>query len=210
MSEPIEIVKARARAALSGESEGSKGQRSLRPPKPNKARTRGASAKLPARLEDTEVRPRVAGVNSDRDLAAEFRLQSFVPPNLPKKEPSEKQLANRFQKGNPGSRGYGKDVSEGKKANQEIKKFMAELLDDPKYRRNLVRRIKAGVLPSVELFLLTKAIGKPKEEVEITANVPLFSLPTTFLLKEDEVVEAEGVKLLEEGVKDEGNPVGER
>ena len=79
-----------------------------------------------------------------------------------------------------------------------IKEYMVELLNDEVYRRGLTRRIKGGELPQVELFLLQKAIGKPKEEVEVTANVPLFALPTTFLLKEDDV-EAESVKVLTAG-----------
>jgi hypothetical protein len=89
-----------------------------------------------------------------------------------------------------------------------IKEYMVELLNDEAYRRGLTRRIKGGELPQIELFLLQKAIGKPKEEVEITANVPLFSLPTTFLLKEDDV-EAEDVKVLEAGDENGANQVRE-
>jgi hypothetical protein len=54
---------------------------------------------------------------------------------------------------------------------------------------------------------LTSA-GKPKEEIEITANVPLFALPPAFTLKEDDV-EAESVRLLEEGDEDGANKVRE-
>lgn len=89
-----------------------------------------------------------------------------------------------------------------------IKEYMVELLNDEVYRRGLTRRIKGGELPQVELFLLQKAIGKPKEEVEVTANVPLFALPKTFLLKEDDV-EAESVKVLTAGDEDGGNQVRE-
>jgi len=85
---------------------------------------------------------------------------------------------------------------------------MVELLNDSHYRNGLVKRIKAGELPSIELFLLTKALGKPKEELEITANVPLFALPQSFVMKEDKV-EAESVKVLTEGDADGGNSVRE-
>jgi len=153
---------------------------------------------------------------AERDLAAEF-----APP-----VPTEAQLENRFQKGNKGKWGLRKDPATGKmvpgiaaeghgtagakKGNRDaaavksIKDFVVELLDDEHYRMTLTRRIKAGELPSVELFLLTKALGKPKEEIEITANVPLFSLPTSFVLKED-VVEPESVKLIEEGAENGEN-----
>jgi hypothetical protein len=63
-------------------------------------------------------------------------------------------------------------------------------------------------LPQIELFLLTKALGKPKEEIEITQNVPLFALPPTFLLQED-VVEPESVKLIEEGTENGADKVRE-
>jgi len=111
----------------------------------------------------------------------------------------------------PGSRlpGAGRKKGGNNKAVKAIKEFMVELLDDEGYRRTLTKRIKAGELPGVELFLLTKALGKPREEIEITANVPLFALPTMFRLKEDEV-DAESVKVLEEGDVNGGNPILER
>lgn len=138
-----------------------------------------------------------------RDLAEEFKNKAGQHPN---------SKAHQFQKGNPSQLGKGKTqgekISDGRKEVKAIKEFMMDLLSDSHYRNGLVKRIKAGELPQIELFLLTKTIGKPKEEVEITTNVPLFSLPATFLLKEDEV-EAESVKVLEEGDVDGGNQVRE-
>ena len=158
--------------------------------------------------------PGIAKVNEEaaaaRDLAAEFAPH----------EPTEAEIATRFKKGNKSHWGLRKDPVTGKmvpgvpaeghgtvgckkgnknhKAVKAIKDFMVELLDDEHYRMTLVRRIKAGELPGVELFLLTKALGKPKEEITVTANVPLFALPASFVMKEDEV-DAESVRLIEAG-----------
>ena len=144
-----------------------------------------------------------------RDLAAEFhkpgpgyseaeRANQFKRGN--NDYPSVKGPDGKFLKGNPGVPGAGRKKGGNNEAVKAIKEFMVELLDDDHYRSGLVKRIKAGELPQIELFLLTKALGKPKEEVEITTNVPLFALPATFVLKEDEV-EAESVRVLEEGDK---------
>ena len=146
----------------------------------------------------------------DRDLAAEFKEKAGRHPN---------SVAHQFKPGNPSQLGKGKlqgeqispqgeKIRQGRKATKAIKEFMVELLNDSHYRNGLVRRIKAGELPSIELFLLTKALGKPKEELEITANVPLFALPQAFVMKEDEI-EAESVKVLTEGDADGGNSVRE-
>lgn len=73
-----------------------------------------------------------------------------------------------------------------------VKEFMLSILDNPKYRKSLERRILAGALPQIELFMLTKTLGKPVEEINVTANVPLFSMPAAFVLREDEdVIEAD-------------------
>ena len=149
-------------------------------------------------------------MSEDRDLAAEFKEKAGRHPN---------SVAHQFKLGNPSQLGKGKlqgeqispqgeKIRQGRKATKAIKEFMVELLNDSHYRNGLVKRIKAGELPSIELFLLTKALGKPKEELEITANVPLFALPTSFVMKED-VVEAESVKVLTEGDADGGNSVRE-
>lgn len=102
----------------------------------------------------------------------------------------------------------GRPKGSNNQAVKAIKEYMIELLDDDKYRAGLTRRIKSGELPQIELFLLTKALGKPKEEIEITQNVPLFALPPTFLLQED-VVEPESVKLIEEGTENGADKVRE-
>jgi hypothetical protein len=127
---------------------------------------------------------------ADMDLAAEFNRPGLG--HHPNSKP------HQFKKGQAPPPGGGRKKGGNNKAVTAIKEFMVELLNDSHYRNGLVRRIKAGELPSVELFLLTKALGKPKEELEITANVPLFALPTSFVMKEDEV-EAESVKVLTEG-----------
>lgn len=168
----------------------------------------------------------VRAVNTTRTNQAELATRDLAAEFAPR-EPTEAEIATRFQKGNPSRFGKTKDPTTGKfvagqgrtpgsgrkkggnnQAVKAIKDFMVELLDDEHYRMTLVRRIKAGELPGVELFLLTKALGKPKEEIEITANVPLFSLPTSFLMKED-VVEAESTRLLGEGDENGGNKVRE-
>ena len=130
-------------------------------------------------------------MTEDRDLAVEFNR-----PNTGGHHPNS--MPHRFQKGQAPPPGAGRKKGSNNKAVTAIKEFMVELLNDSHYRNGLVRRIKAGELPSIELFLLTKALGKPKEELEITANVPLFALPQSFVMKEDEV-EAESVKVLTEG-----------
>src|SRR3990167_1404165 len=147
-------------------------------------------------------------MSEDRDMAAEVKEKAGRHPN---------SVAHQFKPGNPSQLGKGKlqgeqispqgeKIRQGRKATKAIKEFMVELLNDSHYRNGLVKRIKAGELPSIELFLLTKALGKPKEELEITANVPLFALPQSFVMKED-VVEAESVKVLTEGDADGGNSI---
>lgn len=137
----------------------------------------------------------------DRNLAAEFH---DFPGDKPKYWKPEGYGAERitnekgqFVKGNV-SPSPGRKKGGNNETVKAIKQYMSELLDNAVYRRGLSKRIKAGELPGIELFLLTKALGKPKEEIEITANVPLFALPTSFILQED-VVEAEDVKMLGEG-----------
>jgi len=135
-----------------------------------------------------------------QDLAAAFHAPGHG------EHPNSK--AHQFKKGQAPPPGGGRKKGGNNRAVKAIKEFMVELLNDSHYRNGLVRRIKAGELPAIELFLLTKALGKPKEELEITANVPLFALPAAFVMKEDEV-EAESVKVLTEGDADGGNSVRE-
>jgi len=141
-------------------------------------------------------------------LAEGSKATQFQPGNDPGPILGKDPATGRFL---PGCKpvGGGRKKGGNNKAINSIKAFTAELLDDEGYRRTLTKRIKAGELPGVELFLLTKALGKPREEIEITANVPLFALPTMFRLKEDEV-DAESVKVLEEGDVNGGNPILER
>lgn len=91
-----------------------------------------------------------------------------------------------FKRGDPKPPGSGRKKGQLAKSTIEIKEFMLALLDDKEYREGLKRRIKNGELPQVELFMLNKTLGKPVEEVKISANVPLFALPVTFKMGEDE------------------------
>jgi hypothetical protein len=137
--------------------------------------------------------------SKDQDLAAKWKDHPGMGQDEATKtrRQDKDDITGRFVKGNK-QPGGGRPLGSNNDSVKAIKQYMAELLDDPGYRAKLTRRIKAGELPQIELFLLTKAIGKPKEEIEVTANVPLFALPTSFVLKEDDV-EAEDVKVLEAG-----------
>lgn len=81
-----------------------------------------------------------------------------------------------FKKGDAKPAGSGRKKGQTTKITNTIKEFTQSLLDDGEYRESLRKRILSGALPQVELFLLTKALGKPTEHIEVTANVPLFSV----------------------------------
>ena len=127
----------------------------------------------------------------ERDLAAEFADGGYDKPNPNNKRPDiiDKMGLPKSWRPRPPRKKKGGH----QKATVAIKAFMLGILDDPKYRRSLERRIKGGELPQVELFMLTKTLGKPTEEINITANVPLFSLPSTFAMREDDAIEADVV-----------------
>ena len=132
----------------------------------------------------------------ERDLAAEWAAGGY---DKPVKRPDiidRMELPKSWRKKTPRELGAGVKKGQKHRATLAIKAFMLGILDDPKYRRSLERRIKAGELPAVELFMLTKTLGKPTEEINITANVPLFSLPPAFAMREDDAIEADVVPLL--------------
>jgi hypothetical protein len=58
------------------------------------------------------------------------------------------------------------------KTTVEAREACAKLVDDPKYRRRLGERLRAGELsPAVECMLWHYAKGKPKEEVQAAQNM---------------------------------------
>lgn len=136
-----------------------------------------------------------------RDLAEEWAEGSD---HRLAEETAEDRAVNKFRKGTP--RYWGGGTKKGSKRHRStlaIKEFMLGILDNPRYRKSLTRRILRGDLPQVELFMLTKTLGKPVEEISITANVPLFSLPSAFKMREDDTIDADTVSpLLKSGDED--------
>ena len=58
------------------------------------------------------------------------------------------------------------------KTTVEAREACAELVDDPKYRRRLGERLRAGKLsPAVECIIWYYAKGRPKDEVESAQRV---------------------------------------
>lgn len=67
----------------------------------------------------------------------------------------------------PGERRGGRKAGTPNKATAEAKEACALIVDDPIYRRNLLKRARAGKLaPAVESMLWHYSKGKPKEQVE--------------------------------------------
>jgi len=81
-----------------------------------------------------------------------------------------------FKKGDKKIPGSGRKKGQAATSTTSIKTFTMELLDREDYRESLQKRILEGLLPQVELFLLTKTLGKPTEHLEISAPVPLFNI----------------------------------
>jgi hypothetical protein len=83
-----------------------------------------------------------------------------------------------FKKG--GKKPPGSGIKKGQKHTEtlEIKAFVKELLDDPKYRAALKQRMIDGLSPAVERFLLERFVGKATEHIEVTGTgfVPLFTI----------------------------------
>jgi hypothetical protein len=55
----------------------------------------------------------------------------------------------------------------------EVRRICTALVNDPKYRDNLTRRLQSGKLaPAVECLLWYYSFGKPKDEIEIDDKRP--------------------------------------
>ncbi|MBA2253376.1 MAG: hypothetical protein H0W13_11865 [Nitrospirales bacterium] len=50
----------------------------------------------------------------------------------------------------------------------EVRAIAQRLLTDARYRKNLLKRLRAGMLGPLELVLWAYAYGKPKEHVELS------------------------------------------
>jgi hypothetical protein len=57
------------------------------------------------------------------------------------------------------------------KASSEIKEAARSIVEDAEYVESLKRRVKAGRAPHMETLLFHYAYGKPKETVDLNANV---------------------------------------
>jgi len=61
------------------------------------------------------------------------------------------------------------------KATVKVKAACAELVDDPDYRRSLMRRLHAGKLsPALECMIWYYAKGKPRDEVQTNETRTIF------------------------------------
>lgn len=58
-----------------------------------------------------------------------------------------------------------------------VKTFLRDVLDDPRYRANFRKRMfKGDIAPAVEQMAYHYVIGKPRERIDITANVGITTL----------------------------------
>ena len=70
------------------------------------------------------------------------------------------------KKGTPKTGGRTKGTPN--KATVEVREAARQLVEDPEYRENLAKRIRAGIAaPGMEALLWHYAYGKPKELVEV-------------------------------------------
>jgi len=70
--------------------------------------------------------------------------------------------------------GSGRKAGTPNKATQEVKDLAGSIIRDPVYRKNLIARAKAGVLPpAVEVMLFHYFAGAPPKEHTHTGRVAL-------------------------------------
>jgi hypothetical protein len=103
---------------------------------------------------------------------------------------------------NPGLAAFGIGTEQGPRpgrkrgslntVSKEAREFAARILDSREYRESLVRRIKAGTLPSnIEALLYHYRFGKPKETIEVQmspAEVDLSQLSNEELARRAELL----------------------
>ena len=87
-------------------------------------------------------------------------------------EKSKKLRGRPFVKGDPRA---GRSKGATNVASREIKDVARRLLEDEAYQARLVRRLRAGKAPQIELLMFHYAFGKPVERHEVTTGVGDFS-----------------------------------
>lgn len=88
----------------------------------------------------------------------------------PEKRTAGNQRGRPFSRGRSGNPG-GRPKGVPNKATREVREIARAIIDDPEYRRRLVKRVQDGkVAPAVEALLWHYAYGKPKDTVEVSGS----------------------------------------
>ena len=75
-----------------------------------------------------------------------------------------------FKKGQVGP-SRGRPIGAKNKSTIEVKRLARQLVNDPTYKRNLQKRLRAGEGGAMEPLLWAYAFGKPKEQIEVKWNL---------------------------------------
>ena len=80
-----------------------------------------------------------------------------------------------FVKGHPPYIGPGRPRGSLNQRTVEAKALARELVNDPTYRKNLQKRLRAGDAGAMEVLLWHYAWGKPRETLELSWNLEKLS-----------------------------------